>query len=117
MGNEKTIKIDGVPCPMKCTAVTVLAYRDRYNRDVFRDMDDIRRGLKIDKAGDVAELPAGAVETIMRVAYIMARQAGAQEEEAEWLDQFSPIGLLQATGEIMELWHSANQPLSQAKKK
>ena len=104
---EKTIKIGGVEVPMKANAATPRYYLERFGRDIFDDMAKIRSG----------DTNLAFMENL---AYLMAWQVDRTipESVVEWLEQFDdPMGVLNASKDIMTLWYGNAKTRAKAKKK
>lgn len=107
-----TIKreIGGVEVELRCSALTPILYRNAYKRDLFRDLSAFREGG--------GELPDGAMEAMLHMAYICAKQAtpGIEPEE-DWLDRFGLLAAGDIAGAVAALITGDEQTISTPKKK
>ena len=106
---EKVVWIDETEVTMRATAATLIKYRSAFNRDLIADLQAMSA-----TGGDT--LADGAAETVSRLAYVMdvSRDKGTF---AEWLDRFSPLGVLNAGADILGLWMDSQKTLVSGKKK
>ena len=108
--SEKVIRLGEKEVALRCSGATYIKYRNEFKADLF---------VELQKFSDTEDgvLPDGAMETLLRATYIMAKQAnpGIKENLEEWLDQFE---LMETVGlqEAFELIVSGNTTLDEAKK-
>jgi len=102
----KEIKIGGKPVKMGCSADTLRRYRIEFGRDLLADLQNLSK----------ADLNVGFVECL---AYTMAKQGDPELDMpiGDWLDQFGPLDVINASEEIMNLWGVNATSTSKAKKK
>ena len=104
MTKTHIITIDGIEVALRCSGVTPILYRSQFQGDLIAEFNHIymRNGEGEDK-GDY--LPEGAIELLIKAAYIMARQGDPKERRSfeEWADQFSLMGLTNDLGRIAEI--------------
>ena len=110
---EKTINIDGKEVRFKATASTTRRYRERFNRDLLIDMNEL---LPRAQKGELKESDLMIFENI---AYIMAKQGDPSipEEPDDWLDEFEFMSIYEVLPSILELWGLNMQTLDDPKKK
>lgn len=110
---EKKILIEGKEVPFKATASTTRRYRERFNRDLFVDINEL-----IPRA-QTGQLRADDLQVFENIAYIMARQADPTipEDPDEWLDSFEFMSIYTVLPEIIELWGLNVETLENPKKK
>lgn len=102
--------IGGVELKMRCSALTPILYRNAYKRDLFRDLAAFQNG-----AGD---LPDGAMEAMLHLAYICAKQATPEiQPEEDWLDQFGLLAAGEIAGAVAALITGDEVTISSPKKK
>lgn len=108
---ERLIKIGDREVGFKATASTTKRYRQRFNRDMFKDV----RSIHISEEGYSAE----DLECLENMAYIMAWQYDntIPADPDDWLDQFEMFDIYNALDEIIDLWGANEQELEQPKKK
>lgn len=105
---EKVIKIDGKETRLVANGGTPRLYRSFFKRDVFRDMTGA-----VTEDGEIV-----SAEVFENLAFIMAKQGGLEGYDVEaWLDSFdSPLAIMNAAPEILELWSDTNETLETGKK-
>ena len=110
---EKIISIGGRDVGFKATASTTRRYRQKFNRDLFRDIESL-----VPKTNDQM-LSADDLECFMNIAYIMAWQYDnlIPADPDEWLDQFEMFDIYYVLPQLIELWGLNVQQLEMPKKK
>ena len=110
---EKIISINGQDVGFKATASTVRRYRQKFNRDLFKDISGL-----MPKANE-GEMSVADLECFMNIAYIMAWQYDntIPSDPDEWLDQFEMFDIYYVLPQIIELWGLNIQELENPKKK
>ncbi len=110
---EKIISIGSKDVGFKATATTVKRYREKFNKDLFKDIQNL-----IPKVNDQS-LGANELECFMNIAYIMAWQYdhSIPEDPDEWLDQFEMFDIYMILPQIIELWALNTEQLEKPKKK
>lgn len=91
---ERTVTIDGQEIKMRISGATPILYRNEFKKDMFVQMQELDNGeVEFDSEGNPVSvsLPDGAVETLLELAYILARQGDSKLKVSfiEWLDRFS----------------------------
>lgn len=108
----KVIEVGNIAVPMEANAATPIRYKMLFKKDLLAEFQN-------------AEADNSRVsDMIPELAYIMAMQAGHEnlsgktfEDYIEWLEQFGPLDLLNAGGEIAALYIENTQETSTPKKK
>lgn len=110
---EKIISINGKDVGFKATASTTKRYRQKFGRDLFRDIS-----VLIPKANEQT-LSVDDLEAFMNIAYIMAWQYDntIPNDPDEWLDQFEMFDIYFVLPQIIELWGLNTEQIEQPKKK
>lgn len=110
---EKIISIGDREVGFKATASTTKRYRQKFNRDLFRDIEAL-----MPKATDQT-LSADDLEVFMNIAYIMAWQYDntIPDNADDWLDQFEMFDIYIVLPQIIELWGLNTLQLETPKKK
>lgn len=110
---EKLVNINGKEVGFKATASTTKRYRQKFNRDLFKDISHL-----IPAANDNS-LAVEDLECFMNIAYIMAWQYDntIPSDPDEWLDQFEMFDIYIVLPQIIELWGLNTDQLEQPKKK
>lgn len=117
MTKTHIITIDGIEVALRCSGATPILYRSQFKGDLIAEFNHIymKNGEGEDK-GDY--LPEGAIELLIKAAYIMARQGDPKEKRSfeEWADQFSLMGLTNDLGRIAEILIEDEQTTEEPKK-
>lgn len=110
---EKIISIGGKEVGFKATASTTKRYRQKFSRDLFKDIEQL-----VQKTND-STLAADDLECFMNIAYIMAWQYDntIPSDPDEWLDQFEMFDIYVILPQIIDLWGLNTLQLEEPKKK
>ena len=110
---EKVLKIGGKEVGFKATASTTKRYRQKFNRDLFKDIESLIPKVNEDALG------VDDLECFMNIAYIMAWQYDntIPEDPDDWLDQFEMFDIYFILPQIIELWGLNMVELEEPKKK
>lgn len=110
---EKIVNINGREVGFKATASTTKRYREKFGRDLFKDVT-----VLLPKANE-NDLAIEDLECFMNIAYIMAWQydSSIPSDPNDWLDQFEMFDIYLVLPQIIELWGLNNQTLEETKKK
>ena len=118
----KIIVIDGMEIPMRISAATIIFYKNEFHKDMFKNLSKLTEGeVNYDENGNAvsATIPEEAVETILEVGYIMAKQGDSKMKKSfvEWLDQFSFESITDsALAEIMSMIQGDQETMEEPKK-
>lgn len=110
---EKIISVGGKEVGFKATASTTKRYREKFNRDLFKDIRILMPNMESGSLG-ISDL-----ECFQNIAYIMAWQYDntIPTDPDEWLDQFEMLDIYLVLPQIIELWGLNVQQLETPKKK
>ena len=110
---EKVLNIGGKEVGFKATASTTKRYRQKFNRDLFRDIEELVPKVNGENLG------VDDLECFMNISYIMAYQYdnSIPEDPDEWLDNFEMFDIYKILPELIELWGLNTVELEQPKKK
>lgn len=110
---EKVLKIGDKDVGFKATASTTKRYRQKFNRDLFKDIQALVPKVNEENLG-VKDL-----ECFMNIAYIMAWQYDRTipEDPDDWLDEFEMFDIYFILPQIIELWGLNMVELEEPKKK
>lgn len=110
---ERIININGREVGFKATASTTKRYRDKFNRDLFKDISAL-----LPKMTDQT-LSADDLECFMNIAYIMAWQYDntIPADPNDWLDQFEMFDIYLVLPQIIDLWGLNTEQIEKPKKK
>ncbi|HIV93009.1 MAG TPA: hypothetical protein H9744_15270 [Candidatus Eisenbergiella stercoravium] len=117
MSMKRNITIDGQEVPFKASAAIPRIYRMRFQRDIYKDLRDLEKG--IDKNDpENSNLDLFSLEMFENIAYVMAKHADPSipDTPEEWLDGFNTFSIYQVLPQIIELWGLNTQTDVQAKK-
>lgn len=109
---EKIITIDGIDVPMKISGATYLKFRNEFHEDMFKKLQSLN-----DIDGEIGD---DAINTLLQIAYIMARQATPTMTDSfeDWLDQFSFTGAINdALLGVLSMVNNDQVTIDEAKKK
>ena len=111
---ERTVKIGDKEVKFKATGATMRLYRQKFQRDILKDMDELYKAQNGDDS-----LSSDALIMFENIAYIMAKQGdpGIPDEPDEWLDQFDMFSIYEILPSIIELWGINTLSISDPKKK
>ena len=110
---EKVLNISGKEVGFKATASTTKRYRQKFNRDLFKDIEGLISKMNEESLG------VDDLECFMNIAYIMAWQYDntIPSDPDEWLDQFEMFDIYIILPQIIELWGLNMVELETPKKK
>lgn len=134
---RKTIEINGIKCDFKSSAAIPRMYRLKFNRDIFTDMNRLKKQVDIQnkikeeakrKAEEKGEefdpsefestLPIDSLEMFENIAYLMHKHGDPKQpsEIDNWLEQFETFDIYQILPEILKMWNLENETKSKPKK-
>lgn len=110
---EKIISVGGKDVGFKATASTVKRYRQKFNRDLFKDIQNLVPKVNSQTVG------ANELDCFMNIAYIMAWQYDntIPSNPDDWLDEFEMFDIYMVLPQIIELWSLNTEQLEKPKKK
>lgn len=110
---EKIININGKEVGFKATASTINRYRQKFGRDLFKDISELIPKVNEQTVG-IAEL-----DCFMKIAYIMAWQYdnAIPSDPDDWLDGFEMFDIYMVLPQIVELWGLNTLQIENPKKK
>ena len=113
--NTKIIKVGDREIPMRISGATYILYRNEFKDDMLVKLTEINAN---NEEGTVT-LPEGAVDTLLKMAYIMAKQGGEVKESfVEWLDTFSfNDSIDKLISSVYQMINDDQETLDEAKKK
>ena len=106
MALTKTVNIDGKDVTFKASAAIPRIYRNRFHRDIYKDLHDLQKSIDQEDP-EASALDTFSLELFEDISYIMAKHAdpqGVPDTPDEWLDQFGTFSIYQVLPEIIELW-------------
>lgn len=118
----RTVIIDGQEIPMRISGATVIFYKNEFKKDLFSNLSNLSSAeIKTDEKGNpiAMTIPEDAVETLLEVGYIMAKQGNPKLKETfvEWLDSFSFEAITStALSEIAMMLYNDQKTLEEPKK-
>ena len=135
---KKDIEINGIVCHFKSSAAIPRIYRLKFRRDIFVDMEKIRKSIDVQQrlqkeraeAANIegkdleaeetgSSLPFEALEMFENIAYLMNKHGDPSQPDNidDWLDQFDMFDIYKIFPEILGMWAVETEQMSQAKKK
>ena len=114
----KTVEIAGKEVTFKASAAIPRIYRISFNRDIFKDLMDLRGAVKGSETGE-STLSNADLEVFENVAYLMAKHADPTQPEDinDWLDQFDMFAIYEVLPVILDLWTQNINTQIESKKK
>ncbi|MBQ3071830.1 MAG: hypothetical protein IJD20_00870 [Oscillospiraceae bacterium] len=110
---QKTIIIDGRAVEFRSTAALPRLYRIKYRRDIFTDIQSVKKAWETERERQKAENDAHShldpriLSIFEDIAYIMAKHAGGAavpDSVEKWLDEFETFSIDTVIPEIFGLW-------------
>lgn len=110
---ERIISVGGKEVGFKATASTPIRYREKFARDILKDIQ------KLVPSANEGTLGADELDCFMKIAYIMAWQYDHEipPDPYDWLDEFEMFDIYYVLPQIVELWALNNQQIEEPKKK
>ena len=95
-----TINIGGVDVAFRASGATLRRYREKFNRDLLEDFNEITSG----------NITSDVINKLQDLAYVMAKQAddNIPEDVEEWLDSFEAFPFNEVAPKVINLWQSSN---------
>lgn len=114
----KTVEIAGKEVTFKASAAIPRIYRISFNRDIFKDLMDLRGAVKSSETGE-STLSNADLEVFENVAYLMAKHADPTQPDDinDWLDQFGMFAIYEVLPVILDLWTQNINTQIESKKK
>ena len=105
MAVTKTIEIDEKPVTFRASAAIPRLYRNKFHRDIYRDLNELQKGIDENDAGN-SNLDTFSLELFENIAWLMAKHADKDVPDTpeEWLDEFSTFSIYEILPQIIELW-------------
>lgn len=134
---RRTLIIDGKECHFKSSAAIPRIYRIKFKRDIFKDLTQINKQVKVqeklkaekkkeceekgipfDESEFESDLPINSLEMFENIAYVMHKHGDPNQPDDinEWLDQFRVFDIYQILPDIVEMWQVENTQMSTPKK-
>ena len=105
MAVTKTIDVDGKPVMFCASAAIPRLYRNRFHRDIYRDLSELQKGID-DSDAEYSSLDTFSLELFENIAWLMAKHADktVPDSPEEWLDEFGTFSIYEILPQIIELW-------------
>lgn len=134
---KKTIIIDGKECKFKSSAAIPRMYRMKFGRDIFVDMNKLKRQMDIqEKMKKETEeeckrkgipfnpdefesgLQLDSLEVFENISYLFHKHGDPSQPDdiEEWLEQFETFDIYEILPETLDLWNFDNRQTSKPKK-
>lgn len=87
MAVTKTIAVGGKDVTFRASAAIPRLYRNKFHRDIYRDLNELQKGIDENSAGE-SNLDTFSLELFENIAWLMARHADSAVPDSpeEWLD-------------------------------
>ena len=105
MAVTKTIDVDGKPVTFRASAAIPRLYRNKFHRDIYRDLNELQKGID-DSDAENSSLDTFSLELYENIAWLMAKHADktVPDSPEEWLDEFNTFSIYEILPQIIELW-------------
>ena len=105
MAVTKTIDVDGKPVTFRASAAIPRLYRNKFHRDIYRDLNELQKGID-DSDAENSSLDTFSLELFDNIAWLMAKHADktVPDSPEEWLDEFNTFSIYEILPQIIELW-------------
>ena len=106
MAVTKHIEIDGNPVEFKASAAIPRIYRNRFGRDVYKDLATLNEavGGSNPEASSLDNFSLQIFEDLAFIMYAAAHPEEKYDSPDEWLDQFQTFSIYQILPELIDLW-------------
>ena len=106
MAVTKHIEIDGNPVEFKASAAIPRIYRNRFGRDVYKDLATLNEavGGSNPEASSLDNFSLQIFEDLAFIMYSAAHPDEMYDSPDEWLDQFQTFSIYQILPELIDLW-------------
>ncbi len=118
MAVTKTIDVDGKPVTFRASAAIPRLYRNKFHRDIYRDLNKLQKGID-DSDAENSSLDTFSLELFENIAWLMAKHADktVPDSPEEWLDEFNTFSIYEILPQIIELWGLNVEQQVESKKK
>lgn len=115
---EKIVKIGDKEVKFRSSAALPHMYRRKFRRDIFVDMDALRKSIRKSKDGE-DQLDIDSLEMFENLAWCFARHADPEvpDDVEEWLEQFETFDIYNILPDLFTMWTNENAGTSKLKKK
>ena len=114
----KNIEIDGKPVKFKASAAIPRIYRNRFGRDIYRDLSKLTESVN-GNSEEFSTLDGFSLTVFEDLAWLCAWHADPEnvpDNADEWLDQFNTFSIYEILPQIIELWGMNVEQQVEAKK-
>ena len=115
---EKVVKIGEKEVKFRSSAALPHIYRRKFKRDIFVDMDALRKSMKKSANGET-ELDIDSLEMFENLAWCLAKHADPEvpDDVEVWLEQFETFDIYNILPDLFSMWVNENITTSRLKKK
>lgn len=115
---EKLVKIGEHEIKFRTSAALPHMYRRKFKRDIFVDMDALRKTMKKDKDGK-GRIDIDSLEMFENLAWCFAKHADPEvpDDVETWLERFETFDIYNIMPDIFAMWTNENAGTSKLKKK
>ena len=105
MAVTKKIDVDGKPVTFRASAAIPRLYRNKFHRDIYRDLNELQKGID-DSDAENSSLDTFSLELFENIAWLMAKHADktVPDSPEEWIDEFNTFSIYEILPQIIELW-------------
>lgn len=105
MAVTKKIDVDGKPVTFRASAAIPRLYRNKFHRDIYRDLNELQKGID-DSDAENSSLDTFSLELFENIAWLMAKHTDktVPDSPEEWLDEFNTFSIYEILPQIIELW-------------
>ena len=117
---EKKALVDGKEYTFRSSALIPRMYREKFGRDMIKDMSSLAKAYKETKGDEDKMLGFVDLTIFENVAWLMMHYAGEDvlESPEQWLDSLDgPFSVYEALPVIIDLWNINNKTTSKPRKK
>ena len=107
MAVTKTIKIDGKPVTFKASAAIPRLYRNKFQRDIYKDLQLLQAGIENDNA-ESSSLDVFSLEMFENIGWLMAWYNDPKQvpdTPEAWLDEFGVFSIYEILPQLLDLWN------------
>lgn len=115
---EKIVKIGEQDVKFRSSAALPHIYRRKFHRDIFVDMDHLRKNAIKTPTGET-QMDIESLEMFENLAWCLAKHADPEvpDDVEEWLEQFETFDIYNILPDLFGMWVNENVSTSKLKKK
>lgn len=115
---EKIVMIGDKEVKFRSSAALPHMYRRKFRRDIFVDMDALRKSMRKGKSGE-DQIDIDSLEMFENLAWCFAKHADPEvpDDVEAWLEQFETFDIYNILPDLFAMWANENAGTSKLKKK